>query len=191
MYFNRACIDKMNGAHYIELLFEPREKLLAIRSSKSSHQFAIKWVIDKDDKLTPSTNTSSGISEILFDTMEWDNSQKYRMFGVKRQKNDDIVVLFDPNNAEALKREEYQIIDTNEIKHKTISLYDDYYMNHFGNDFYQDIYSMRLYLMDVFKKWNLDANLISVEGDTEWITIAKQTVDKHLAKLMEVENEQG
>ena len=45
--------------------------------------------------------------------------------------------------------------------------------------------------MDVFKKWNLDANLISVEGDTEWITIAKQTVDKHLAKLMEVENEQG
>jgi hypothetical protein len=129
----------MNGAHYIELLFEPRVKLLAIRSSKSSHQFAIKWVIDKDDKLTPSTNTSSGISEILFDTMEWDNSEKYRMFGVKRQKNDDIVVLFDLNNAEGLKREEYQIIDTNEIKHKTISLYDDYYMNHFGNNFYQDI----------------------------------------------------
>ena len=191
MYFNRACIDKMNGAHYIELLFEPREKLLAIRSSKSNHQFAIKWVIDKDDKLTPSTKTSSGISEILFDTMEWDNSLRYRMFGVKRQKNDDIVVLFDLNNAEALKREEYQIIDTNEIKHKTISLYDDYYMEHFGNDFYQDVYSMRLYLMDVFKKWNLDANLISVEGDTEWITIAKQTVDKHLAKLMEVQNEQG
>lgn len=30
MYFNRACIDKMKNTQYIELLFEPTEKLLAM-----------------------------------------------------------------------------------------------------------------------------------------------------------------
>ena len=65
MYFNKACIDKMNKSNYVELLFEPTEKLLAIRSCLPNHEYAIKWVTTKDDKITPSTRSSSGISNIF------------------------------------------------------------------------------------------------------------------------------
>lgn len=100
MYFNKACIDKMNKSNYVELLFEPTEKLLAIRSCLPNHEYAIKWVTTKDDKITPSTRSSSGISNILFKCMDWDPNDRYRMVGVRRTKDNKSVVLFDLNGAE-------------------------------------------------------------------------------------------
>ena len=182
MYFNKACIDKMNNTNYIELLFEPTEKLLAIRSCKANHEYAIKWGVTKDDKISPLTKTSSGISNILFKCMEWNPEDRYRMVGVRRTKDDDSIVLFDLSTAENIHREVQK--ENEEIIIKTII--DDYLIEHFGTDFYEDVYSMRLYLMDLFKKWNLDAELVPVEGTKEWLVQAKELVNKHLSKLMEV-----
>lgn len=68
---------------------------------------------------------------------------------------------------------------------KTTTYLDEYLISHFGNDYYQDVYSMRLYLMDLLKKWNLDAELIPISEPKEWFIKAKELVNKHLAKLME------
>ena len=184
MYFNKACIDKMNKSNYVELLFEPTEKLLAIRSCLPNHEYAIKWVTTKDDKITPSTRSSSGISNILFKCMDWDPNDRYRMVGVRRTKDNKSVVLFDLNGAEKI----HKVIENEneeEILIKTISTIDEYLLDHFGNDYYQDIYSMRLYLMDLFKKWDLDAELVPIEEPKEWLIKAKELVKMHLEKLME------
>lgn len=143
MYFNKACIDKMNKSNYVELLFEPTEKLLAIRSCLPNHEYAIKWVTTKDDKITPSTRSSSGISNILFKCMDWDPNDRYRMVGVRRTKDNKSVVLFDLNGAEKIHKE-IENENEEEILIKTISTIDEYLLDHFGNDYYQDIYSMRL-----------------------------------------------
>ena len=104
------------------------------------------------------------------------------MVGVRRTKDDDSIVLFDLSTAENIHREVQK--ENEEIIIKTII--DDYLIEHFGTDFYEDVYSMRLYLMDLFKKWNLDAELVPVEGTKEWLVQAKELVNKHLSKLMEV-----
>lgn len=184
MYFNKACIDKMNKSNYVELLFEPTEKLLAIRSCLPNHEYAIKWVTTKDDKITPSTRSSSGISNILFKCMDWDPNDRYRMVGVRRTKDNKSVVLFDLNGAEKIHKE-IEKENEEEILIKTISTIDEYLLDHFGNDYYQDIYSMRLYLMDLFKKWDLDAELVPIEEPKEWLIKAKELVKMHLEKLME------
>lgn len=185
MYFNRACLDKMKNTQYIELLFEPNEKILAIRSCNEYDDYAIKWGVEKNDKLSPLTKTSSGISHILFDCMEWNQDYRYRMIGVRRTKNNDSIVLFDLNNAEAIYREELESDDPDKIVSKITSYYDEYLVDHFGNNFYDDIYSMRLYLMDIFKKWNLDAKLMPIEDPKEWLIEAKKCVEEHLSKLVE------
>lgn len=184
MYFNKACIDKMNKSNYVELLFEPTEKLLAIRSCLPNHEYAIKLVTTKDDKITPSTRSSSGISNILFKCMDWDPNDRYRMVGVRRTKDNKSVVLFDLNGAEKIHKE-IENENEEEILIKTISTIDEYLLDHFGNDYYQDIYSMRLYLMDLFKKWDLDAELVPIEEPKEWLIKAKELVKMHLEKLME------
>lgn len=184
MYFNKACINKMNKSNYVELLFEPTEKLLAIRSCLPNHEYAIKWVTTKDDKITPSTRSSSGISNILFKCMDWDPNDRYRMVGVRRTKDNKSVVLFDLNGAEKIHKE-IENENEEEILIKTISTIDEYLLDHSGNDYYQDIYSMRLYLMDLFKKWDLDAELVPIEEPKEWLIKAKELVKMHLEKLME------
>lgn len=185
MYFNRACIDKMKNTQYIELLFEPTEKLLAIRSCNEYDDYAIKWGVEKNDKLSPITKTSSGISHVLFDCMEWNEDYRYKMIGVRRTKNNDSIVIFDLNNAEAICREELESENPDEVISKITSYYDEYLSDHFGNNFYDDIYTMRLYMMDILKKWNLGAELVPIEDPKEWIIEAKKCVEEHLSKLME------
>lgn len=185
MYFNRACIDKMKNTQYIELLFEPTEKLLAIRSCNEYDDYAIKWGVEKNDKLSPVTKTSSGISHVLFDCMEWNEDYRYKMIGVRRTKNNDSIVIFDLNNAEAICREELESENPDEVIAKITSYYDEYLSDHFGNNFYDDIYTMRLYMMDILKKWNLGAELVPIEDPKEWLIEAKKCVEEHLSKLME------
>lgn len=185
MYFNRACIDKMKNTQYIELLFEPTEKLLAIRNCNEYDDYAIKWGVEKNDKLSPITKTSSGISHVLFDCMEWNEDYRYKMIGVRRTKNNDSIVIFDLNNAEAICREELESENPDEVISKITSYYDEYLSDHFGNNFYDDIYTMRLYMMDILKKWNLGAELVPIEDPKEWLIEAKKCVEKHLSKLME------
>lgn len=186
LFFNKPCLEKMNGSNCVELLFEPTEKLLAIRSCDEEDNYAIKWSKTKDDKLIPITKTSSGFSRVLFSCMGWEEQDRYKLIGVRRTKGKDTVVLFDLNTAEKIHREEI-IDDINEERLiKTTNYVDEYLIEHFGNDYYEDVYSMRLYLMDLLKKWNLDADLIPIEEPKEWLIKAKELVNKHLSKLMEV-----
>lgn len=192
MYFNKACITKMEQSEYIELLFEPFEKLLAIRSCDRTHPNAIRWFNSKDGKITASARASGGFSNILFRCMEWNNEFRYKMVGVKRSKNDETIVLFDLETAEALTRERY--IDEEDEKERSVivNLYDQFFLQHFGKDIYENAYSMRLYLMDIFKTWNLDAEVTPIQDEAEWLTEAKLLVKKHLEKLMEEkENEEN
>ena len=106
------------------------------------------------------------------------------MVGVRRTKDNKSVVLFDLNGAEKIHKE-IENENEEEILIKTISTIDEYLLDHFGNDYYQDIYSMRLYLMDLFKKWDLDAELVPIEEPKEWLIKAKELVKMHLEKLME------
>lgn len=39
--------------------------------------------------------------------------------------------------------------------------------------------------MDLFKKWDLDAELVPIEEPKEWLIKAKELVKMHLEKLME------
>lgn len=184
MYFNKACINKMMASEFIELLFEPYEKLIAIRSCEPTHPNAIKWFASKDGKVSASTRACSGFAEILFRCMEWNNDYRYKMVGVKRAKGDDVIVLFDLNAAEPLTREKY-IDEEDKERSVIVQLFDPYFVSHFGKEIYENAYAMRLYLMDVFKTWNLDAEVVPIGDEVEWLTEAKQLVNQHIEKLKE------
>lgn len=185
LFFSKACIEKMKESECVELLFEPTEMLLAIRSCDEDNPYAIKWGKNKDGRMLPLIKASTGFSSILYKCLNWDAEDRYRLIGVRRTKGKDSIVLFDLNTAEKIHREEIIDDSSDELMIKTTTYLDEYLISHFGNDYYQDVYSMRLYLMDLLKKWNLDAELIPISEPKEWFIKAKELVNKHLAKLME------
>ena len=187
MFFNAACLNKMNKTPYIELLFEPFEGLLAIRPCSKNHPNAIKWTVEKDDKLHTSTRSCSGFANILFESLGWNPNYRYRITGTKREKKNDTVVLFSLFDAEPMTVEKVVLDDETEVL--AFNLFNKFYLEHFGKEYYDDVYANRLYLMDVFKHWNLSAESIPLE-EKEWMSKAKAMVSKYITKLKE-EREDG
>ena len=182
MFFNASCLNKMHGPQYIELLFEPFEGLLAIRPCSKNHPNAIKWTVEKDGKLRTSTRSCSGFANILFETLGWDPNYRYRIVGTKRERRGDSIVIFSLFDAEPATVEKTIIDDQTEMI--AYNLFNERYVNHFGKGYYDDVYANRLYLMDIFKHWNLSAEVIQVD-EKDWMEKAKQTVALYINKLME------
>ncbi|MCQ2776299.1 MAG: recombinase family protein [Bacilli bacterium] len=186
MFFNTSCLQKMNKTGYIELLFEPYEWLLAIRSCEPNHPNAIRWAAEKDGVLRPAPRSCSGFASVLFDSLGWDTRFKYKIVGVKREKNKDAIVIFSLEDAEPMTLQKTVFDDGTESIAYT--LYNSYFLDHFGKDIYDDAYSNRLYLMDIFNKWNLKSEVELVEDEEEWLVTAKSTVAHYIELLKERRN---
>lgn len=186
MFFNTSCLQKMNKTGYIELLFEPYEWLLAIRSCEPNHPNAIRWAAEKDGVLRPAPRSCSGFASVLFDSLGWDTRFKYKIVGVKREKKKDAVVIFSLEDAEPMTLQKTVFDDGTESIAYT--LYNSYFLDHFGKDIYDDAYSNRLYLMDIFNKWNLKSEVELVEDEEEWLVTAKSTVAHYIELLKERRN---
>lgn len=186
MFFNTSCLQKMNKTGYIELLFEPYEWLLAIRSCEPNHPNAIRWAAEKDGVLRPAPRSCSGFASVLFDSLGWDTRFKYKIVGVRREKKKDAIVIFSLEDAEPMTLQKTVFDDGTESIAYT--LYNSYFLDHFGKDIYDDAYSNRLYLMDIFNKWNLKSEVELVEDEEEWLVTAKSTVAHYIELLKERRN---
>ena len=182
MFFNVSCLNKMKRTEYVELLFEPLEGLLAIRSCDKHYPNAIKWTAEKDGRLYTSVRSCSGFANILFESLGWNPNYKYRIVGTKRENRNDAIVIFSLFDAEPYKVEKVQIDEETEML--AFNLFNKYYIDHFGKPFYDDAYANRLYLMDVFKHWNLGAEVVYLD-EKDWMKKAKETVNKYIKQLEE------
>ena len=179
LYFNKASIDKLNNPEYVEILFEPKERLLAVRKSFKGNPFAFKWVSNEGKGITKSC---SGFMLTLYELMKWNDNYQYRLSGTKGEGSDESIIIFDLDTALPLTK---KIIDKGETYDKvSINLLDEYYAYHYGKNIYEDAYSMRLYLLDLFKSWDVNTAKVPTEADsyTSW---AKGIINSHLSALAE------
>lgn len=178
LYFNKAAIDKLNDPEYVEILFEPKERLIAVRKSYKDNPFSFKWVSNKGKGITKSC---SGFMLTLYELMKWNDNYQYRLNGTKREGSDEAVIIFDLEAALPLSK---KIIDKGETYDKvSINLLDEYYAYHYGKNIYEDAYSMRLYLIDLFKSWNVNTTNVPTEAD-EYTSWAKSIIDSHITSLL-------
>ena len=96
------------------------------------------------------------------------------------------VVIFSLEDAEPMTLQKTVFDDGTESIAYT--LYNSYFLDHFGKDIYDDAYSNRLYLMDIFNKWNLKSEVELVEDEEEWLVTAKSTVAHYIELLKERRN---
>lgn len=105
--FNSTCISRMNRItqapdgldvqrqEYVELLFNPVERMLVVRPCEKDHVNAIHWS-NKDGR---SVNISaSAFSKILYEILDWDTDYSYRIPAAVRTRNGETVIFFDLDN---------------------------------------------------------------------------------------------
>lgn len=103
--FNTACLRKFHDVEYVELLLNTVEKCIAIRPCDENNPNAIRWGALKDGKWAVLPKSCKGLSEPLFDLMEWIDEYKYRFRGQYHANDDEQILIFDLEEPEIIKTE--------------------------------------------------------------------------------------
>ena len=107
MSFNSTCISRMNRIvseygiprlvrrQYVEVLFNPVERMLAVRPCDPDHPNAIRW---SDEKGKTVNFGSKAFCTILYTLLDWNPEYTYRVPAIIRTKDDETVLFFDLDN---------------------------------------------------------------------------------------------
>lgn len=97
--FNRACVELLKS-EYIEFLFNPIEKLVAVRASEIGLPGALLWVKKKNDKMEPGSIGCSAFTKIIYELMQWPKLWNTTLLGMSYSKGDESVLIFDLTQPE-------------------------------------------------------------------------------------------
>ena len=165
--FSSQCLRKLDNVHYIEMLIHPREMLLAVRKSDKENRNSLKWArMDSKGCCTPRRFDGKAYLETLFSILGWNTEYKYRICGIRHQKNDESILLFNLRETEIFVPESElnrQMPDkTGDLLEQlsplipavknTLVAYPDIWANNFGQEYYAQ--AMKSPLAGKEEKWH-------------------------------------
>lgn len=102
MRFGIDALQKLERVPYVELLIHPRRNQLAVRPSKKESRSSVKWATAANIKYQPKIVTGAAFLPTLFQLFGWNVNYRYRITGVRRKKDSEMVLLFSLSEAEVL-----------------------------------------------------------------------------------------
>ena len=96
---NRACLEILRS-DYIEFLFNPIEKTVAIRASEKGIPGALLWTKEKDGKVEPAAVGCTAFTRLIYELMQWPKLWNTTILSVAYQRGEESVLLFDLSQPE-------------------------------------------------------------------------------------------
>lgn len=94
--FNKTCLRKIEKTMYVEMLLHPGLHLLAVRKTTKDNRNAMQWALpDSKGGYKPRPIPGSAFIKTVYELFEWNPVYRYRIQGVRRQKDMESVILFD------------------------------------------------------------------------------------------------
>ena len=90
---------------------------------------------------------------MLYDYMQWNTDYKFKVYGESRNHGDEKVFVPAEDGEGTSPHKKY------------VSYYPESFVNQYGQDAYQTIYSTRAYLADYFRVWDAHVGSIAVKED--------------------------
>lgn len=167
--FSTACIRKFSNAQYIEMLIHPSKHLLAIRACKSTARNALHWaVMSEDGQYTPRAISGAAFLHTLYDLFGWNGACRYRVRGIRRQKDNETVIVFDMRETELFVPASALLADTDgevAIKEdmepiitstaKSLIAYPSAWADNFGSNYYSHVQARELASIDLDGAWQI------------------------------------
>ena len=100
--FGSDALQKLESVPYVELLIHPWRNQLAVRPGKKESRSAVKWATAANVKYQPKIITGAAFLPTLFQLFGWNGEYRYRITGVRRKKDSEMVLLFSLKEAEVL-----------------------------------------------------------------------------------------
>jgi len=182
MWFSSDCICKFNNAMTVEILINPITKVLAVRPCAKDYRNGVRWAMIKGEKYMKRVIAGGAFLRTIYELFGWDTDCRYRVRGVRRQKGDESVMLFDMSETEIFIPTD--IIDAEIPKHgKTVlpnnnnrmSAFPQGWEMGFGQDKYRHQQAREIAAIDRDGKWDIseecrpfcDENALNVTSEAD------------------------
>lgn len=96
---NASCLNYLNG-DFVEILFNPIEKLIAIRPAEEFTPGAVRWKKGKDGKDAPCAIGCSAFTTLVYELMQWPKLWNTTILAMMYQKRNQVVMFFDLTQTE-------------------------------------------------------------------------------------------
>lgn len=100
--FNTATLKKMPNVRYVQFIVNPEKKKIVIKSCDVDDKDAIRWCQynERLDKRTPKKILCRMFAAKVFDMMDWNIENRYKIQGNILRSQSEILIVFDLNDTE-------------------------------------------------------------------------------------------
>ena len=146
--FGIEAIRKIDKPLFIDLLIHPDRQLLAVRPGKKNSKYSYQWAKTQNGIHISKAIPGSSFMPMLYELLNWNPDNKYRSLGNKKQKDNEVFLLFDLKNTEILIPNKHNAEIENVTDHKSelkplttgnnksILAYPPDWADGFGDEFY-------------------------------------------------------
>jgi hypothetical protein len=197
IWFSTECIRKFKKELYVEMLIHPSEHLLAVRPCAKEYRNAVRWAKINEVNYNPRDISGAAYLSTLYAILGWNTECRYRIRGVRRQKENESVVIFDMRDTEIFipdtETESYfndNVRPVNANPKNTVVAFPTSWAGNFGNNYYRHSQARELAAIDKDGIWN-----VAVEGqsynDKPELHVTSEEIVASSIKQMITDMEQG
>jgi hypothetical protein len=167
--FSTDCVRKFEKTLYIEMLVNPNENLFAVRPCLDKVRNAVQWSKASNGLFYSRNICCAAYIKTLYELFSWNLGYKYRVRGICRQKDDEILIIFDMSETEIFISQSKIISAKDETSqnqqltkdlepftsgpNKDIVAYPATWANTFGNNYYSQTQAKELALLSEENEW--------------------------------------
>ena len=100
--FSSACVNRFGKNNYVELLINPTENKFAVRSATKDNRNAVPVSKLYEKKTKPREIPITAFGETLFELLQWNMNNKYRVSGQLYEEDGHQTFIFERNDGEIL-----------------------------------------------------------------------------------------
>jgi len=190
LWFSTECTRKFDNELYVEMLVHPFEQLVAIRPSSKEVRNAVRWMKISDENYCPRNISGAAYLGTLYEIFGWNIDCRYRVRGIRREKDNEPIVIFDMRETEVFipddVSEKYYAGNIQPLvtgMANNVVAFPPAWAENFGYNYYRHAQARELEAIDRDGTWNVAVEAKSV-NNTSGLNITSNDVISSSIKNM-------
>lgn len=204
--FSTKTVRLIENIKNVEMLVQPHDLIFAVRPSTKENRNSVQWSNFHNELYYPKIICGTAFLPVLFELFNWKPECKYRILGIKQQKDDEAVILFNMRDTEILipsasldTGDESKSKLPEDVKpfmtggKKNILAYPTEWIDNFGNSYYRHAQAAEIATFNETRKWNVNKEGSPYKEPELQITSAdviRKNIDDIIDSMKEAANEQ-